>query len=83
MNPHFILSFPAQTKFVCKSQHFNLENSNPTGSTFPKDIDVIAKRDPGSQGEPIDATFDITGWEDIAEENCRVMLCVLGGKRIL
>ncbi|EAW16432.1 uncharacterized protein NFIA_057820 [Aspergillus fischeri NRRL 181] len=35
----------------------------------------------GSKGNPKAATFDITGWEDIAEEDCYVMLCLKDGER--
>ncbi|KAH9894578.1 hypothetical protein F4778DRAFT_784013 [Xylariomycetidae sp. FL2044] len=35
-----------------------------------------------TQNNPIDATFDVSGWPDIAEENCYVMLCVFNGQRV-
>ena len=28
------------------------------------------------KSNPIDATFDITGWPDLAEEDCYAMLCL-------
>ncbi|KAF4153157.1 hypothetical protein CNMCM6069_001119 [Aspergillus lentulus] len=34
-----------------------------------------------SKSNPKDATFDVTGWEDIAEEDCYVMLCLKNGER--
>ena len=42
----------------------------------------LVKRAGGSHGDPIDATFNIAGWPNIAEENCFVMLCMLGGERV-
>jgi hypothetical protein len=43
----------------------------------------LVKRVPGdSASNPIDADFDITGWPNIAEENCYAMLCLLGGNRV-
>ncbi|GFF70574.1 hypothetical protein IFM47457_02670, partial [Aspergillus lentulus] len=35
----------------------------------------------GSKGNRKAATFDTTGWEDIAEEDCYVMLCLKGRER--
>jgi hypothetical protein len=41
------------------------------------DSDGTAQGTPGSsEDNPIDATFDITGWPDLAEENCYAMLCL-------
>ncbi|CAJ2507895.1 Uu.00g090810.m01.CDS01 [Anthostomella pinea] len=34
----------------------------------------VVRRAGGSKGDPVDASFDITGWENIAEEDCYVML---------
>ena len=42
----------------------------------------LVKRAGGSRNDPIHATFDITGWEDIAEENCFAMLCVRDGDQV-
>jgi hypothetical protein len=45
---------------------------------------ALIKRAPGdSSTNPIAATFDISNWADIAEENCYVMLCMYAGNRIL
>ncbi|RAO73004.1 uncharacterized protein BHQ10_009016 [Talaromyces amestolkiae] len=35
-----------------------------------------------SRANPIDATFDITLWPNIAEENCFAMLCLQNGNRV-
>lgn len=37
--------------------------------------------DGSSRQNAKEATFDVTGWEDIAEENCYDMLCLRGGER--
>ncbi|KAF1990254.1 hypothetical protein K402DRAFT_401118 [Aulographum hederae CBS 113979] len=43
----------------------------------------LVKRDPGdSKEDPLPATFDISNWPDIAEENCFAMLCLRGGDRV-
>ncbi|KAJ5195301.1 uncharacterized protein N7498_008739 [Penicillium cinerascens] len=42
----------------------------------------LVKRAGGSRNDPVHATFDITGWEDIAEENCYAMLCIRNGDRV-
>ena len=53
-------------------------------SSLSKDIGVLTTRAPGDSFlEPIDATFDITGWESIAEQDCYVMLCLMNGRRVL
>lgn len=44
---------------------------------------AIKPRATGDQGEPIDASFDVTGWPLSAEFNCYVMLCIMGGNRNL
>jgi hypothetical protein len=36
----------------------------------------IAKRTPGDANDPIEATFDVSNWQNIAEENCFAMLCL-------
>ncbi|ETS83891.1 hypothetical protein PFICI_05767 [Pestalotiopsis fici W106-1] len=46
----------------------------------PTNVD-IKPRATGDQAEPIEASFDVTGWPLSAEFNCYVMLCVLGGNR--
>lgn len=46
-------------------------------------IAEIKPRATGDQNSPIDAEFDVTGWPLSAEFNCYVMLCVLGGNRVL
>lgn len=60
-----------------------------------QDEESVAKRSSGSSGNPIvippsgtqsdpfDVTFNIAGWPNIAEEDCRIMLCELGGTRLL
>ncbi|KAI0169910.1 hypothetical protein GGR52DRAFT_592504 [Hypoxylon sp. FL1284] len=42
----------------------------------------LAVRASGTQRDPIPAHFDITGWENIAEEDCYVMLCLENGNRV-
>jgi hypothetical protein len=43
----------------------------------------LLKRAPGdTQYEPIEATFDIHDWPNIAEEDCYITLCILGGNRV-
>ncbi|KAF4162545.1 hypothetical protein CNMCM6936_001974 [Aspergillus lentulus] len=43
---------------------------------------LITRADRGSvKSNPKDATFDVTGWKDISEEDCYVMLCLKGGER--
>lgn len=43
----------------------------------------LVKRAPGdSSDEPIDAWFNIAGWQNIAEENAYAMLCLMGGRTI-
>lgn len=50
------------------------EATNITESlTFPKR---------NTRANPIDATFDITLWPNIAEENCFIMLCLQNGNRV-
>ncbi|KAI0156025.1 hypothetical protein BJ166DRAFT_580755 [Pestalotiopsis sp. NC0098] len=49
-------------------------NGTPTNA-------AIKPRATGDQGEPIDASFDVTGWPLSAEFNCYVMLCIMGGNR--
>lgn len=44
---------------------------------------LIKKRVLGDQNNPFPATFNIAGWPNIAEEDCYVMLCLLGGQRTL
>jgi hypothetical protein len=39
--------------------------------------------DGSSEAQAKKAVFDTEGWEDLAEMNCFIMLCVLGGKRTL
>ena len=41
----------------------------------------LDKRTPplGSNANPYHVYFDISGWQDIAEEDCRIALCELGG----
>ncbi|QIX02297.1 hypothetical protein AMS68_007814 [Peltaster fructicola] len=56
-------------------------DDSPADSGEPSDD--LQTRAPGdSASQPIQANFNIDGWEDIAEENCRVMLCILGGNRV-
>lgn len=43
---------------------------------------IFEKRALGDQNEPFDITFNIEGWENIAEENCFAMLCLLNGNRV-
>lgn len=43
----------------------------------------IKPRRIGDQNDPIDAEFDVTGWPLSAEFNCYIMLCVMGGNRVL
>lgn len=53
-------------------------------SIFSKGNETLTKRVPGAnRNNPIDATFDITNWEDLAEQNCQIMLCLMGGNRVL
>ncbi|KAI0546004.1 hypothetical protein F4679DRAFT_599062 [Xylaria curta] len=42
----------------------------------------LSRRAGGSKNDPKDASFDITGWENIAEEDCYAMLCLMGGERV-
>jgi len=35
----------------------------------------LFKRARGDENNPIDVTIDVSGWKDIAEENCYQMLC--------
>jgi hypothetical protein len=43
----------------------------------------LVKRAPGdSFNKPIDAWFNIAGWQNIAKENAYAMLCLLGGRTI-
>jgi hypothetical protein len=49
----------------------------------PIDEAELVKRVPGdSATNPIDATFNITNWPNIAEENCYAMLCLFDGNRV-
>ena len=41
----------------------------------------LVKRVGETRFNPVHATFDITGWPGIAEENCYAMLCMHGGDR--
>jgi hypothetical protein len=53
--------------------------SKPRGAI---DNDIVMKvipRDIGDENNPIPATFDVSGWQDIAEGNCYVILCDYGG----
>lgn len=44
----------------------------------------LAKRaDGSSRAQAKNAVFDIDGWLNIAEINCYIMLCFMGGNRIL
>jgi hypothetical protein len=43
----------------------------------------VVKRATGTEADPHQATFDISGWPDIAEEDCFIALCILDGRRIL
>ena len=49
------------------------------------EADLIARAGNNGKGtsksNPKDAKFDITGWEDIAEDDCYVMLCLKNGER--
>lgn len=48
-----------------------------------ENVTYIMKREAGdSASDPVNAEFDITGWENIAEEDCFVMLCLRGGNRV-
>ncbi|KAI1138391.1 hypothetical protein F5Y05DRAFT_413012 [Hypoxylon sp. FL0543] len=42
----------------------------------------IIKRAGNSPSDPIDAEFNTAGWENIAEEDCYVMLCLKNGNRV-
>jgi hypothetical protein len=59
--------------------------SSPFAIAAPA-IDVsditIVKRAAGTEADPHDARFNIDGWESIAEQDCYIMLCVLGGRRV-
>lgn len=46
-----------------------------------EEVRDLTRRAGESESNPVDATFDISGWENIAEMNCYVMLCLKGGKR--
>lgn len=52
----------------------------PRNTTQPGKLVPRAPGDTAS--DPIDITFDITGWPNIAEENCYAMLCLLNGNRV-
>lgn len=52
-------------------------------ATNHSEVDLV-KRAPGdSRNEPIDAHFDTDGWSTIAEQDCYIALCILGGNRVL
>lgn len=38
----------------------------------------LAKRGDGSKDYPKKAIFKIEGWEDLAEIDCYIMLCIIG-----
>lgn len=42
----------------------------------------LGKRVLRDQNNPIDVTFNIAGWPNIAEQDCFAMLCLLGGNRV-
>jgi hypothetical protein len=45
---------------------------------------LVEKRALGdSENTLFPVIFNIAGWENIAEENCYIMLCLLNGKRTL
>ena len=35
-----------------------------------------------SEGNPYDVQFDISTWPNIAEEDCYIALCRIGGRRV-
>ncbi|KAI2615878.1 hypothetical protein GGR54DRAFT_253642 [Hypoxylon sp. NC1633] len=43
------------------------------------ELDVEKRND---QNSAIPATFDVSGWQDIAEEDCYIMLCDFGATRV-
>ncbi|KAI1170211.1 hypothetical protein F4777DRAFT_584136 [Nemania sp. FL0916] len=43
---------------------------------------IMTRGDGSSKSSPVDASFDISGWENIAEENCYIMLCLMDGNRV-
>lgn len=55
------------------------------GAPVPEALNVtesVTLLERSSATNPIDATFDITGWPNIAEENCFAMLCLRNGNRV-
>ena len=42
----------------------------------------LVKRNLGDQDDPIDATFNIANWPNIAEQDCYAMLCLLNANRV-
>ncbi|KAI0528410.1 hypothetical protein GGR58DRAFT_509383 [Xylaria digitata] len=42
----------------------------------------LSARGDGTQNDPKDAFFNIAGWQNIAEEDCYAMLCLMGGNRV-
>ena len=57
------------------SSLFSAALAAPTGAD-------LVKRAGDNPTDPIEANFDITGWEDLAEEDCYAMLYLLGGKKV-
>ncbi|KAF2827067.1 hypothetical protein CC86DRAFT_466809 [Ophiobolus disseminans] len=45
-------------------------------------LDLVRRADGHTENDPIPATFNIAGWTSIAEENCFIALCILGGRRV-
>lgn len=50
------------------------------GGELQTDIDLEKRAN--SQSNPTDAYFDVSGWPDIAEEDCKMMLCDFNGERV-
>ncbi|KAF2963464.1 hypothetical protein GQX73_g10109 [Xylaria multiplex] len=56
------------------------ESSVEYGTDYDKS--QLSTRASGTRNDPKDAFFNIAGWENIAEEDCFAMLCLMGGNRV-
>ncbi|KAF2152770.1 hypothetical protein K461DRAFT_313393 [Myriangium duriaei CBS 260.36] len=61
---------------------YDVSIAAPTADRRGVSSSLLRRGDRGSKTNPIPATFDITQWPDIAEENCYVMFCKLNGNRL-
>ncbi|KAH8680674.1 hypothetical protein BX600DRAFT_519813 [Xylariales sp. PMI_506] len=58
--------------------------TNHTRSDLDEDDSYteLARRATGTQTDPYPITVDVTGWQNIAEMNCYLMLCKYSGQRV-